>query len=180
MKQHAGFTILELMITVSVAAILLAIGVPGFQDFIRNNRRAAEVNNLVSTLQIARNESVTRNRRVGVCPTSNGTSCSASTNWETGWIVYVDEGGTEGSRDAGEEILRFADGPEGMTVRVEFKALNYLPNGRIRTYPDANTPGNFTFCDGRGASQARVVQLGISGRPATESTKIDGSAPTCP
>lgn len=179
MKTQSGFTLLELMITLSVAAILLAVGVPGFQDFIRNNRRASEVNNLIATLQVARSESITRNRRVGVCPTSNGTACVASTTWETGWLVFVDEDG-DGSRDNDEEILVHQVGPEAMTIRVEFQAIDYLPNGRIDSFPTDGTVGNFIFCDERGANQARVVQLDLGGRPFTSTTKIGGGTPSCP
>lgn len=185
MKHQSGFTLLELMITVSVAAILLAVGIPGLQEFVRNNRRATELNNLVSTLQVARSEAVARNQRIGICPSTAPASatatCSGNTTWETGWIVFVDAD-VDGTRDNGEEILRVAEGPANMTVRAELQAIAYRPNGRVRTYPnpDNNTPGNFMFCDARGASSARVVQLPVTGRPQSAYKKIDGSNPSCP
>lgn len=183
MKMQSGFTLLELMITVSVAAILLAVGVPGFQEFVRNNRQAAEVNKLVATLQLARSEAIARNKLVGVCPTTaaDNDSCSGSTNWATGWIVFVDES-SNGVREDAEEVLRMDSGPEQMSVQAEVTSLTYRPNGRIYTYPTpANgTPANFVFCDSRGADHARVVQLEIAGRPNAADTKIGGTDPTCP
>lgn len=185
MKHQSGFTLLELMITVSVAAILLAVGIPGLQEFVRNNRRAAEINNLISTLQIARSEAVARNQRIGVCPSTDPASatasCSGNTTWETGWIVFIDTD-DDGIRDAGENVLRVGEGPQSMTVRAEINALAYRPNGRAKTYPNPgnNTPGNFMFCDARGAASARVVQLPITGRPQSASKKIGGSSPSCP
>lgn len=180
MKRQRGFTLLELMITVSVAAILLALGVPGMQDFIRNNRRAAEVNNLVTALHTARSESVSRNQRVGICPSTDGINCAASTTWETGWIVYVDADG-DGTRDTADEDLLRVDAPvDGMTVRASFQRLAYRPNGRMETFPDLAEQGEIVFCDGRGAAQARVVQIEVTGRPGTSSKRLDGSDPTCP
>lgn len=179
--MHRGFTLLELMIVVSLAAVILSLGVPGFQDFIRNNRHATELNNLISTLQVARSEAVSRNRRIGICPTTDNTNCAGNTNWEVGWMVFVDENG-DGSRAGGDEVLRSYEGPQQMTVRAEIRSLAYRPNGRIFTYPtpDDETPANFVFCDSRGADKARIVQLTIAGRPSAAKTKIDGSAPSCP
>lgn len=178
MKKQSGFTLLELMITISVAAVLISIGVPGMQDFMRNNRRAAEVNNLVAALQIARSEAVAQNRRVEICASANLTSCAGSTSWETGWIVHVDADG-DNVVDA-DEILRAESGPDAMTLRAAFQRLQYRPNGRIQTFDAAGTSGDFTFCDARGAGKARVVQLDISGRPSISTERLDGSAVTCP
>ena len=178
MKQHSGFTLLELMITISVAAVLIAVGVPGMQDFVSSNRRAAEVNALVAALQFARSEAVARNRLVIMCPSTDGASCAASTEWEDGWIVHVDLNDDAVITD--NEILRAEAGAEVMTVRSDFQSLSYRPNGRIWTNPGAGSSGDFTFCDSRGASEARVVQLDISGRPSTSKKRLDGSDPTCP
>lgn len=170
------------MVTISVAAVLIAVGVPGMQDFVRNNRRAAEVNALVAALQFARSEAVARNRLVIVCPSADGASCAATTEWEDGWIVYDDLNG-DGVVDAAAvppEILRAEAGPDVMTVRSDFQALSYRPNGRIWTNPGAGSSGDFTFCDSRGASEARVVQLDVSGRPSTSKKRLDGSDPSCP
>lgn len=183
-KTQNGFTLLELMITITVAAILIAVGVPGMQEFVQNNRRAAEVNEFVSALQLARSEAVARNKRVVVCSSTDSSdaspSCAQSGNWETGWIVYVDDDADQ-SLDAAEEILRSASGPEAMTIRSSLQRVSYRPNGHFWGGPGSNiTSGNFTFCDDRGADLARVVQLDLGGRPAIDEILLDGSTPSCP
>src|ERR1700719_147961 len=85
-----GFTLLELMITVAIAAILLAIGVPSFKYVTSSNRASSEINGLLGDLQFARGEAIKEGQTVTICASANGTSCSGSTSWDTGWIVFSD------------------------------------------------------------------------------------------
>ena len=99
-KKQVGFTVLELIVTMTIAAILLSVGIPSFINTIRTNRLASATNEMVSALMYARSEAVKRNLPVILCRSSNGTSCAASGTggWEIGWIVYVD-GNCNGSYD---------------------------------------------------------------------------------
>ncbi|SRR5579859_6863311 len=85
-----GFTLMELMITISIAAILLAIGVPSFKYVTSANRASSEINGLLGDLQFARGEAIKEGQTVTICASVNGTSCSGSTSWNTGWIVFSD------------------------------------------------------------------------------------------
>jgi type IV fimbrial biogenesis protein FimT len=85
----AGFTLLELLITMAVAVILLTIAIPSFRYVTNANRISAEVNGLVGDLQFARAEAVKEGRYVSVCASSDKQTCSGSTAWESGWIVFV-------------------------------------------------------------------------------------------
>jgi len=80
-----------MIITVAIAAIVLGLGVPGFQQLIRANRTVPEVNRLVTALSLARSEAVKRNATVAVCRAS-GSNCSLApgVNWENGWVVFAD------------------------------------------------------------------------------------------
>lgn len=80
-----GFTLLELMITILIVAILLTVGVPSFSSFIQNSRARALATDITAALNTARAEAVKRSETVRVCPSSNGTSCTGA--WEDGWIV---------------------------------------------------------------------------------------------
>lgn len=75
MKPH-GFTLIELMITISIAAILLAIAVPSFQGLISSTRLTGATNDLVAALNQARSEAIRTNARVSVCASNNNTSCT--------------------------------------------------------------------------------------------------------
>ena len=93
-KGHRGMTAIELLATLSIVAILSAMAVPAFRDFVQNNRAAEQSNALVGALALARNEAVTRGVPVSVCVSSDSESCDAAgglfTFWTPGWIVFTD------------------------------------------------------------------------------------------
>jgi len=109
-KKTAGFTLFELMMTITVLGVLLGIGVPSFTDAIRNNRTAAQANELVTAFAVARSEASRRGMPVAICAASDATqtACAAVTqnSWANGWIVFTDINGTAGSVDAGDQILQ--------------------------------------------------------------------------
>lgn len=88
--RASGFTLIELMITIALAAILVTLGAPAFREALQNNRAAAQTNNLVAALSLARSEAVRRGAAVSVCPSSNQAACDdGGTDWSVGWIVFI-------------------------------------------------------------------------------------------
>jgi len=87
--QQRGFTLVELMITIAVAAILLMIGIPSFQNAINTSRLNGAANELLSDLMFARTSAISQGQRVSVCTSNNQATCTFST-WGGGWIVFDD------------------------------------------------------------------------------------------
>lgn len=87
--RHAGFTLVELGITLVVLGILVAVGVPTFRDATLGSRLGSAANNLVVSLYLARSEAIKRNTIVRVCPSTDGATCATSASWQTGWIVMA-------------------------------------------------------------------------------------------
>src|ERR1700730_7702088 len=85
---HTGFTMMELLMTIAIAAILAMIGIPSFRYVTNSNRIAAEVNGLLGDLQFARAEAIKEGQNVTVCVSALGASCDGTTTWQSGWIVY--------------------------------------------------------------------------------------------
>ncbi len=124
-SRNRGFTLVELMVTVAVLAIVLGLGVPLFQDFVSRNRLVATTNELVSAMALARSEAVKRAARVTV----------ASADWTDGWQVFVDTG-TVGDA-SGDTVLRVhqpnANGAPDDYGGRQFFRLHQLPSfGRQR------------------------------------------------
>jgi type IV fimbrial biogenesis protein FimT len=154
-----GFSVIELMIVVAVAAVLLATAVPSFNQTILNNRLATQVNELHTGLSLARSEAVKRNANVTVCQSSNGAGCNGS--WQDGWIVFQDDN-SDGNVNSGEEILRVTEAIPG-AIRITFdgEQVTYASSGLAI----GGVTGTFTFCDSRGDNEARGLIIGPSGRP---------------
>jgi type IV fimbrial biogenesis protein FimT len=89
LKRQSGFTMVEMIMTVAVGAILLTVGIPSFRYITNSNRIAAEINGLLGDLQFARSEAIKEGVSVSVCISSNGTACTGGTTntWQNGWIV---------------------------------------------------------------------------------------------
>lgn len=122
MKRQAGFTLVELMVTVAIAAILLGIGVPSFRALIENNRIAAASNDVVTALQYARSEAVKRGVLVDVCGTADQATCIVA--GATGSLV----------RTAAGEVLRVWPAP-GNGVTIVNAAVQFGPLGAATGAP---------------------------------------------
>jgi type IV fimbrial biogenesis protein FimT len=94
MKNMSGFNLFELLIVMSIVAIMAMIGIPSFKYVTAANRVSSEVNSLLGDMQYARSEAVKEGLPVTVCasanPTATAPSCSGSNAWQTGWIVFSD------------------------------------------------------------------------------------------
>jgi type IV fimbrial biogenesis protein FimT len=88
-KRIRGFTLVELMVTLAVMAIVLGIAVPSFQKLIINNRSLALGDEFAQALNYARSEAVKTKRRVSICASSDGETCTG--NWSDGFIVFQDD-----------------------------------------------------------------------------------------
>jgi type IV fimbrial biogenesis protein FimT len=87
--RQRGFSLVELMVTITVMAILVAIALPNFRDVIHRNQVSSASNELLAGLAYARTEAITRGQLVSMCPSSSGTSCAGGKAFESGWIVYT-------------------------------------------------------------------------------------------
>jgi type IV fimbrial biogenesis protein FimT len=144
MDKEPGFTLVELLITIVVATILLAVGVPAFQSFIKNNRVTAQANDLVSAIQLARSEAVKRGTVATICASSDRATCNVTDkHWERGWIVFSDlnRDGAPNKEDGSTPItgtclstedciLRTNGGLSGKnTVTANVNGIRYQING---------------------------------------------------
>lgn len=102
-RADDGFTLLELMVTLSVLAILLAVAIPSFRQTLQSNRVSTRVNELVGTIAYARSEAIRSSRGVGLCPSADGSSCGK--DWSSGWLVWSDFNGN-GTRNDGDTVVR--------------------------------------------------------------------------
>lgn len=155
-----GITLLELLITVSIAAILLSWAAPGFIELYHRNMLVARTNALLADLVATRSEAIKRNLPVVICRSADGVRCRRGggrvTDWSSGWIVFPDRDGDR-DRDPDEPLLRVATdrAPRVSVVFNQWWRITFKPSGRAGT-------GSFTLCDRNGNARRLVVYL--SGR----------------
>lgn len=167
--QYAGFTLIELMVTLLLASIVLSYGVPSFRSMMLNSRQSTTMNNFLTSMMLARTEAVKRHQNITLCASSDNASCSNSGGWEQGWIVFSDQN-SNAVFDAGEVLIRAYSGiTNGATLRGTAgirTSLSYQLNGFI-------VPGNngmIVYCDARvqnfanNASNSRVLVISPTGQ----------------
>lgn len=129
MARHApnlGFTLVELMVTIAIVAILSAIALPSFSNSIRNNRLATTTNEFIGAVNLARSEAVKSNRGGRICASSDGATCG--TDWAAGWIVFGDANGN-GTPQA-DEIRRHQQALNGMTATSPSSTTSFIFTAR--------------------------------------------------
>jgi type IV fimbrial biogenesis protein FimT len=204
-NRSRGFTLIELMVAVTIAAIILAIGAPSFTEFRRNNRLTGIGNDFLGAVQTARTEAIKRQVPVSVCPSANPTAAAATCNAGgqfTGWIAFVDADsnclrtnsvvpGVAGQPDTPEtdavNLLR-ADGPIDTQVnaRSNGNCISFATTGFLQTPAGTVRATKTFFCDSRGKglqggttlSAAREVEVLLVGRSRVTRNLTDFSDAT--
>ena len=115
MSSHpeSGFTLVELVTVVAVAAVLTAIALPSFQGTMRSNRVATTTNEVLASLAFARSEAIRSTRFSSVCGSQAGTACDGE--WTQGWLVFADRDG-DGQLESNDTVLRFGQGNPKLSV----------------------------------------------------------------
>jgi type IV fimbrial biogenesis protein FimT len=157
-RRDTGYTMMELLMSLAIVAILAAIAIPSFKYVTSSNRIATEVNGLLGDMLFARSEAVKEGQSVTVCSSSDGLNCSGSDNWQNGWIVFLDTNGDK-VRQNSEAIVRVQPAFSGTDSFVSsnpafnaitYNRLGYAPTGSANTINvalhDSTSNTNWTRC----------------------------------
>lgn len=179
-----GFTLIEMMMTLSIAAILITVALPSYNTFTQNSRITTQTNKIVAAIALARGEAAKRGTRVVLCRTNDygdaDPDCSGSggtaKDWSNGWLVFaVGTSRTTPLYDPSQDDVLLAQfspesGVDIMTSSANDKNLEFNPDG---TTNESGSTANFAVCDARGVSHGNRISIAPTGRAST------GDATTC-
>lgn len=159
-RAQVGLTAFELLLVLTITAILTATGIPALQEHGLHKRLAAAVSSLHADLNLARREAISRNSHVIACPGSPATGCLDQGTWQHGWLLFDDLNGDRAWQQA-EPLIRVGNRLEHMTVRSSAgrHSIRFSPAGAA---PASNA--SIVFCDRRGLDAGRKLVISNTGR----------------
>ena len=170
-----GFTLIEMMMVLAIAAVMITVAVPSFRTFTQNAKLTKQVNLLAASISTARGEAAKRGQRVVVCQTADVTDldnvCEGTAGtWSSGWIIFSDADNDE-SIDVGTDVVVGSYQTEpGVTLLTDAGAsLVFNSDGSTR---EGNSI-TFAVCDSRGVSKGKELAVATTGRASS------GDATTC-
>ena len=183
----AGFSLVELMIVLVIAAVLMSAGAPAMGSFLRNNRLQAGALDLLQSIQFARSEAVKRKVEVVLCrsadPRAATPSCGGSANtWTTGWLVFASGDTNNTYESANDELLRVGlPRSADVAIRTNSTSNQNLEFSADGTTDEGGSTARFAICDDRGGAFGYQIDVPGVGRPkrmkGSTSSQINCTSP---
>ena len=153
-----GFTLIDLLITLTITSILLTIGIPSFSAQVQKNRVKTATQSLLEAIELTRTKAVSLNKR---------TTITKQKNWENGWEIFVDKD-NDGIRDNDEEIVLQHEKLKGIRIvgnKWIKNNVSYIGSGESRNANGkangAFQAGTFTICpEGKGNGYELILARG--------------------
>jgi type IV fimbrial biogenesis protein FimT len=164
MRRVRGITLIEMMMALAVLAIVLATAMPAFGKLIQSTKAQTTRSTVTAALNTARIFAVSRALHVVMCPSDDQRYCGHTTEWQHGWLIFVDAD-HDGVRDDSEELLSVSQAlPDAVAV------VTSAGRTHVDYRPDGSAPGSnvtFTVCDARGSEEATSLVINNAGRIRT-------------
>jgi type IV fimbrial biogenesis protein FimT len=142
-----GFTLIELMVTIGILAVLLTIAIPSFTSTIINYRLTSISNTFVASAQLARSEAIKRNGKVTMCKSADGLTCTTAGGWEQGWILYQDVN-NNGAINSPDDVIIHTESAAAANFSMTFvdNYISFIATGGTELINGAPQFGTVKLC----------------------------------
>lgn len=187
MKNLSGFSLIELLVVIAIVAVLAALAVPSFQGLIASSNLTSTTNDLIATLARAKSDAVRRGKRVTVCMSADGLTCTTTGDWSQGWITFNDDDHADANAtvESTNDITAIA---AALTNNIVVKAksgqsyFSYSADGQVKLMNGGSGAGTIRICSTSPAltndTRARNIVINWIGRVNLETPT--GVAANCP
>jgi type IV fimbrial biogenesis protein FimT len=174
LARNYGFSLLELLLAIAVAAIILTLGVPSFGALKARSAQRVELDALFHAVHHARKASIMRKQVVSLCPSRDGTTCSPGRDWSGGFLVFANSDRDEPPElDAGEVLLHRHLASDSVKITANRRGFT------LRATFLRATNGTLVVCDRAGRVAPRALVISYTGRPRVAERTPRGAAYAC-
>ncbi|MGB5626681.1 MAG: GspH/FimT family pseudopilin [Woeseiaceae bacterium] len=173
-RQTLGYSLYELLITTSLIATLLMLGIPSFASMMARQRQQVEINALFHAIHLARKESIMRRKVVSICPSNDGDACLPGRDWSSGWLMFENSDRDSPPQvDAGEAILQRHAVARDVEIQANRRGFT------LRATFLRATNGTFVVCDRSNRVPAKGLVVSYTGRPRVAFAAPGGKPYSC-
>ncbi|MCU7940182.1 MAG: GspH/FimT family protein [gamma proteobacterium symbiont of Bathyaustriella thionipta] len=176
-KQFHGFTLIELIITITIAGILFSLAIPSFSHMLAHNQQTSVLHTLFKHLNVARNEAINTNHHVLLCKSVDGKHCITQSSWDDGWLIFTDNDNNKKVND--EERVIYSQQSLPSHIFLDYRGFG--SNNYFRYYPDGHgsANGTFTLCNHSNEKLAQSIIISRTGRVRINTKSGSGKALIC-
>jgi type IV fimbrial biogenesis protein FimT len=158
-RKH-GFSLLELLLTIALGALILGLGLPTFGNLAARTRQGVAVDALFHAAHLARKESITRRQVVSICPSFDGRRCTPGTDWSGGFLLFENRDRDDPPQvDVGEPVLQRYAPPKDLLITANRRGFTFRATFRRATN------GTIVVCDRAKRISPKALVISYTGRP---------------
>ena len=171
---HRGYSLYELIMTLTLVGLILTLGLPSFGSLVADKRLRVEADALFHAVHLARKSSIVRRHVVSLCPSVDGQSCNPGYDWSIGWIMFANV-----DRDDPPQVDRDEPILKRHSVDDRVQILANRQGFTLRSTQLRATNGTFVICDRAGRAQPRGLVVSYTGRPRVARFDSRGNGYRC-
>lgn len=174
MHRAAGYSLLDMLLTLTIVGVFAGVAWPGFANLILDLRMTAAINAFVHGIHLAKHTARTTQRETTLCKSGDGNQCDNAGEWQDGWLVFANlDEDYPPEVDATDRVIEVNRAYASGKITANRRSFVFRP------FEIRSTNGTLIFCDRRGPEYARAVIVSYTGRPRIQAALALDKPFTC-